>query len=117
MKLWDCSGLQDGTLDERMCFEELAKKTNDAGGIDPLLYCISMKEVRSASMQTHFSSIHSLTASLGPDIWKNSFVAFAFTNMYAVQLRTMLLHPNISNGDLLMQFDERIQEWKNRFIE
>ena len=113
--VWDCSGLQDGTHDERMYFEELAKKTNKADGIDLLLYCISMKDVRSASMQTHFSSIRSLTASLSPDIWKNSLVVLTFANMYVVQLQTM--HPNISNGELLMQFDERIQEWRSRFIE
>ena len=113
--VWDCPGLQDGTHSERRYFDELAKKTNNAGGIDLLLYCISMKEVRSASMQTHFSSIRSLTASLGPDIWKNSLVVLTFANMYEVQLRTM--HPNINNGDLLMQFDERIQEWRSRFIE
>lgn len=62
--VWDCPGLQDGTQEARESLEEIARETNETDGIDLILYCVSMKEVRSASLHD-FSAVHSLTATLG----------------------------------------------------
>lgn len=112
--VWDCPGLQDGTQEARESLEEIARETNETDGIDHILYCVSMKEVRSASLHD-FSAVHSLTATLGQDIWKNSLIVLTFANIYEAQLR--VVNPNISEEDLLMLFERRVQEWKEQFVE
>ena len=114
MTVWDCPGLQDGTQEARENLEEIARETSETGGIDLILYCISMKEARSASLHD-FSAIHSLTTTLGQDIWKNSLIVLTFANIYEAQL--CVVNPNISEKDLLMKFDKRVQEWKEQFVE
>ena len=70
--------------------------------------------VHSASLHD-FSAVHSLTTTLGQDIWKNSLIVLTFANIYEAQL--CVVNPNVSEKDLLMKFDKRVQEWKEQFVE
>ena len=112
--VWDCPSLEDGTQEARENLEQIARETREMGGIDLIFYCISMKEARSASLHD-FSAVHSLTATLGQDIWKNSLIVLTFANIYEAQL--CVVNPNISEKNLLRQFNSRVPEWKEQLVE
>ena len=78
-----------------------------------MIYCINMSETRATDVNMHNSAIRRLTTKLGPDIWKHTLVALTFANIYVLMIKSK--HPEISEEDLIMRFNERTEGWKRRF--
>ena len=108
--VWDCPGLQYGTMNKDAYLQGLVSKTSDR--IDLLLYCININETKFTCNGPDEQAIIKLTTSLGPDIWKKTLVVLTFANSFAARLNDKQL--DISE-DLLQKFNRKIDLMKERF--
>ena len=103
--VWDTPGLQDGTIYEEEYIRDMKRKTEHEGGVDLMLYCISMKEKRSV-LHVHESAIQKFARAFDKEIWKHTIFVLTFANSYILQLKHQ---PPVEPA-----FKQRIDEWKDK---
>ena len=103
--VWDCPGLQDGTSNEELYLQDLEDKTN--GGIDVMLYCISMKDAK-FDQECHGTAMLKLTLVLGKCIWNHTVIVLTFANHVVHKLKRR------GCSDLDEQFGQKVKQWKDK---
>ena len=110
---WDCPGLQDGTDNEEEYLKDLVEKTEK--NVDLMVYCVDMSSIRSTDLRVHGSAMQKLTKILGPGVWSNAIIALTFANLYETRITTK--QPTISRENLSIEFNKRIDLWKEKLQE
>lgn len=99
---WDSPGFQDSSGREEMYKTELRENCSD---VDLLVYCISLKDVRS-DLGNDSSALKQITEALTKEVCKKSVVVLTFANKCESRL-TMDRVPNLE-----LAFKEKIMQWK-----
>ena len=103
----DSPGLQDGTDDEDAYLRDMQDKTRD--GLDLVLYCISMSNLRS-DLRVHDSAINKLTRAFGIEFWEKVVFILTFANSYLHHLED-----NGLSGEILEDaFHKQINRWEEK---
>ena len=110
---WDCPGLQDGTDNEEDYLKDLVEKTER--NVDLMVYCVDMSSIRGTDLRVHGSAMQKLTKILGPGVWSNAIIALTFANLYETRITTK--QPTISRENLSIEFNKRIDLWKEKLQE
>ena len=101
---WDSPGFQDSSGEEERYKMELR---DNCSNVDLLIYCISLKEVRS-DLGDDSSALKQITEALTKDVWKKSVIVLTCANKCESRL-TMNRVPNLE-----VAFNEKIAQWKHK---
>ena len=76
IRVWDCSGLEDGTDNNEKCLAEIASKVTEK--LDLVIFCLKMDDTRLNVGDKRTLEI--LTNTFGKNLWKNVVMALTFAN-------------------------------------
>ena len=80
---YDTPGLEDYSGNEQRYLDDIRRNCTD---IDLFMYCINMTQMRIPETEDRNSPIHSITRSLGLEIWAYSMIVLTFANIFEKSL-------------------------------